>query len=341
MVSVDREDINMSALAEIAQRLVAPRKGILAADESTNSIKKRLEKAGIEDSVENHRLYRQMLFTTPEIEKYISGVIMFDETFRQSTGEGEPFPDYLSRRGMVPGIKVDQGKDSFPGSEREFLTKGLEGLPERLKEYYEMGARFAKWRALFVIDEEAGLPTQEAIDQNADRLAGYGLMCQEAGILPIVEPEVLMEGKHGMDASRNATYRAQKAVFIALSKHGVDFSGMLLKTNMVHEGTGSNEDRTPEEIARHTVKLLLETVPEEIPGIVFLSGGLSPREAEDNLREMNQLGELPWELTFSYGRALQQEALKAWGGKAENVEVAQKTFLETAKRDSMAAEGHE
>ncbi len=327
----------MEEAREIAKRLVAEGKGILAADESTDSIKKKLEKVGIEDSVENHRRYRQMLFTAPEIEKYISGVIMFDETLRQLTNDGKPFPKLLEERGIIPGIKVDEGKREMPQFPGENITIGLDRLPERLDEYKALGAKFTKWRAVINIDEDS--PSDTLIHANAEMLAQYAAIVQSRGMVPIVEPEVLMDGDNKLIASEEATDMTLRAVFMELEKHKVDYKAMLLKPNMIHQGKLSGEQRTSQEIADVTMKVLHDNVPREVPGIVFLSGGQSPKEAEDNLREINKRGEAPWELSFSYGRALQDEALQIWAGKDENIPAAQKAFLEAAKRDSMAREG--
>ena len=326
-------------LTKIAKQLVTQGKGILAADESTGSIKKKFEEVGVEDTAENHRKWRQLLFTAPEIERYISGVIMFDETFWQETDEGVPFPEYLSRRGIMPGIKVDEGRVPFPGSPKEKLTKGIETLPERIKRYANKGAKFAKWRGLFIIDEKENLPSDAAIAENSKLLARYAKICQNAGVVPIVEPEVYMNGPHSLFASREATSRALRATFMELEKIEIDYTGMLLKPNMVHQGTMSRETHSPEEIAKATLEVLEENVPREVPGIVFLSGGQAPREAEDNLRAINREGGAPWELAFSYGRALQDEAFAIWAGDMGKFVEVQKAFLEAAHRDSHAREG--
>jgi fructose-bisphosphate aldolase class I len=313
----------------------------LAADESTESIKKKLEAVGVEDSVENHRKYRQLLFTAPEIELYISGVIMFDETLRQKAQggpyNGVPFPQLLAERGIIPGIKVDEGKREMPGFPGEMITIGLDDLPKRLDEYKELGAKFTKWRAVINIDKDS--PSDTLIHANAEMLAQYAAIVQSKGMVPIVEPEVLMDGDNNLIASEEATDMTLRAVFLELERHKVDYTAMLLKPNMIHQGKLNGEQRTPREIADATMKVLHDNVPREVPGIVFLSGGQSPKEAEENLRAINREGEAPWELTFSYGRALQEEALKIWAGKDENVPAAQKAFLEAAKRDGAASEG--
>lgn len=333
----------MSEIHEIARGLVAPGKGILAADESSGTIKKRFDKRGITDSPEMHRKYRQMLFTTPGIEEFISGVIMYDETIRQSTdpseaeASGKPFPELLEEKGIIPGIKVDTGKRDMPGFEDEKVTMGIDDLPERLEEYKSMGAKFTKWRAVINITDDT--PTETSVHANSELLARYAAVVQSVGMVPIVEPEVLMDGVHTLSKSREVTYSVLKTVFGELSSHRVDFAGMLLKPNMVHPGEDSPDKATAKEIAKATVEVLREVVPPEVPGIVFLSGGQSPSEAEENLREMNRLAETPWELSFSYGRALQEPAMDAWGGKDENEAEAQRIFYETAKRDSMAREG--
>lgn len=328
------------SLSEIAQQLVAPKKGILAADESTGTIKKRFDDIGVESTEETRQAYRELLFTTPEIEQYISGVILFDETIKQSTRDGVPFVNVLKEKGIIPGIKVDLGTTPLSDGSEETTTKGIDTLEERLKPYVALGAQFAKWRAVITIDEEKGLPTQEAIEDNAALLAQYARICQEQGIVPIVEPEVLMDGTHSSQTCFDVTVRVQKAVFTALEKERVDLAGMLLKPNMIVPAKESGEEMKPEVVAQMTTKCLLETVPPEVPGIIFLSGGESEVEAAANLNAMNAGGnDYPWELSFSFGRALQASVLQAWSGKDENVAQAQKEFLHRASLDSAASCG--
>ncbi len=317
--------MNIQSLSATAQALVADGKGILAADESTGTIGKRFDKIGVENIEENRRAYREFLFTTPDMEKYISGVIMYDETIRQSTRAGVSFVKVLNDKDIIPGIKVDLGLKDLEDSVGEKVTAGLEGLDDRLKEYYFLGARFAKWRAVFSIGD--GLPTEKCILLNAEILAKYAKLCQENNIVPIVEPEVLMDGNHTVEQCYEATTKVLTVVFVELKKVGVDLSGMLLKPNMViysSEGTKVNAGQ----VAENTLKCLNSTVPHEVAGIVFLSGGQSETEACENLDMINKMAKNePWKLTFSYGRALQNSAIKAWGGKEENIVAAQQTFV--------------
>ena len=331
----------MSEISEIAKTLVLPGKGILAADESTGTIKKRFDKVGIEDSVENHRRYRELLFTTPGVEQYISGVIMFEETLRQSSSSGRPFPEILSEKGIIPGIKVDQGKGEFPGSPREYITKGLDGLSDRLVEYKDLGAKFTKWRNVYVIDKAERLPSDQAIEENSKVIAEYAKVVQGLGMVPIVEPEVLMDGDHTIDECRMATVRVLKNVFEHLSAVGVEFGGMLLKPNWIHPGLASGHKPESSEVASSTIAVLKEIIPSDVPGIVFLSGGDAPDDATAHLAAIDKMavspeGGVPWQLSFSFGRALQSEALNKWAGKDENVSAAQSVFLERAKKISVA-----
>ena len=324
-------------LAEIARRMVAPGKGILAADESSPTIKKRFDKIGLESTPENHRIYREMLFTTPGMADAISGVILYDETIRQSTSDGVPFPQYLKSLGVIPGIKVDAGaKDlaAFPG---EKVTEGLDGLRERLKEYGSLGAQFAKWRAVINIGD--GIPTEFCLHANAHALARYAALCQEAGIVPIVEPEVLMDGPHTLQRCEEVTGAALDQVFDQLRAHRVDLTGMILKPNMVISGTEASQRAGVEEVAEATLRCLKAHVPAEVPGIAFLSGGQSAEEATAHLDAMNRIGGAPWQLTFSYGRALQAPALEAWGGKPENFEAGQRAFAKRARLNGLAHAG--
>ncbi|MFB6226333.1 MAG: class I fructose-bisphosphate aldolase [Candidatus Paceibacteria bacterium] len=330
----------MKNLQDIAEKLVAPEKGILASDESTSTATERLESIGVESSPETRRRWRQFLYTTEGIEHYISGAIMFDETIRQSTDEGKNFPDLLSDRGIIPGIKVDKGKISVPFSKKEKVTEGLDGLRDRLEEYKDLGAKFAKWRGAMYIDEEKDLPTDYDIHLDAHALARYAALCQDSSVMPIVEPEVVMEGDHSIEVCYRATKETLQKVFSELESQKVDLSGILLKTNMVLAGSEAEKQSKPSEVAEYTLKCLRETVPEEVSGIVFLSGGQTAQRATKNLDFINkERQDEPWELSFSYGRALQREALEAWKGKEENVAKAQEAFLQRAKKVSKARQG--
>lgn len=324
-------------LRETAKALVGPGKGILAADESTGTIKKRFDTVAVESTPENHRIYRQLLFKTPGIEDFISGVIMFDETIRQATDEGVPFAKYLSDRGIIPGIKVDKGTTDMPNFPGERITQGLDGLRERLVEYKQMGARFTKWRAVITIGENT--PTVTCINVNAEFLALFAALSQEVGLVPIVEPEVIMDGVHDMQKSEHATYQTLKGVFTKLSEYKIYFPGMLLKPNWVRPGRESGQEVSETEISESTLRVLKEVVPPEVPGVVFLSGGDTPSESTANLNEMNKKDEVAWQLSFSFGRALQEPVLKAWSGRSENVEVAQKAFYQRARLNSLARSG--
>ena len=324
-------------LKKVAQQMVAPGKGILAADESTGTCEKKFAKAGIPCTEDIRRAYRELFFTTPGIGEFISGVILYDETIRQSASDGRSFVSVLQQAGVLPGIKVDQGVKEIDGSPNEKVTKGLNGLPERLKEYAKLGAKFAKWRAVISIGE--GLPTDANIRQNAKDLAAYARDCQEAGIVPIVEPEVLMDGSHDISACRDASERTLTALFEELEKAGVAIDGIILKTNMVIPAKDCPKQATPEEIAEATLGLFKKVLPKELVGQAFLSGGQSEEEATANLNAINKRGPLPWKMSFSYGRALQNTALKTWNGKAENVPAAQKAFLHRAKMNSLATLG--
>ncbi len=324
-------------LQTTAQALVAEGKGILAADESFPTIEKRFKSIEIESSEENRRAYRDMLFGTPELEQYISGVILFDETIHQSDSNGTSFSAVLENKGIIPGIKVDAGaKDLalFPG---EKVTEGLDGLRGRLKDYYGMGARFTKWRAVITIGD--GLPTDFCIDANAHALARFAALSQEQGLVPIVEPEVLMDGGHDIDACFDATERTLTALFRDLEAHRVALPETLLKTNMVLSGKEAAEQAVVEEVARRTVEVLTKTVPTDIPGVVFLSGGQSDELSTAHLNAMNQLGGHPWQLSFSYGRALQAPSLKAWKGEPSNIEAGQKALLHRARLNGAARSG--
>jgi fructose-bisphosphate aldolase class I len=329
--------MNIGELNATARALVAKNRGILAADESTGTIKKRFDSIKLDSTEENRRAYREMLFTAPGAQKYISGVILYDETLRQKTKEGVPFPAYLVKFGMLPGIKVDLGAKPLPGFPDETITEGLDGLRERLAEYHKLGARFAKWRAVINID--SGIPSGYAIDANAAGLARYAALCQEAGIVPIVEPEVLMDGAHTLQRCEEVTNVVLKSVFSHLFAARVALEGMVLKPNMVIPGKKCADQSSPAKIAEATVRTLQRHVPAAVPGIAFLSGGQSPTDATLHLNLMHAAGPLPWALTFSYGRALQEDALKAWAGKASGIASGQQALATRAKLNGLAATG--
>jgi fructose-bisphosphate aldolase, class I len=324
-------------LQSIARALVAEGKGILAADESSGTIKKRLDSIGVESTEDNRRDYRDLLFTTEGIEEFISGVILYDETIRQTTDDGTPFPAYLQARGIAPGIKVDMGAKDLAGAPGEKVTEGLDGLRERLAEYHELGARFTKWRAVITIGP--GLPSDYCVWVNAHALARFAALSQEAGMVPIVEPEVLMDGDHSIDDSYRVTVRTLQALYTELFDQRVEREGSLLKTNMVVSGYDAPEQADVDTVADSTIRALKNTVPAAVPGVVFLSGGMSDEDATARLNAMNQRGPHPWELSFSYGRALQAPALKAWGGDAANREAAQQAFYRRAKFNGAARSG--
>src|SRR4051812_7568363 len=328
--------MNRSELARIARAMVVTNKGILAADESSGTIKKRFDGIKLESTEENRRTYREMLFTAPGVAETISGVILYDETIRQKAKDGTSFPDYLTKLGVLPGIKVDTGAKPLAGFPNETITEGLDGLRERLVEYHKLGARFAKWRA--GIDIGAGIPTQFAIDANAHALARYAALCQENGIVPIVEPEVLMDGDHSIERCEDVTDTVLESVFDQLNAHRIYLEGMILKPNMVISGKKASNRASPELVAEATVRCLKRHVPSAVPGIAFLSGGQSSADATLHLSLMNK-EKLPWNLTFSYGRALQDTALKAWGGQAANFVAGQKEFAKRAKLNSLATTG--
>jgi fructose-bisphosphate aldolase class I len=327
----------MSELHETAKALVAEGKGILAADESSGTIKKRFDSIDVESTEENRRSYRDLLFTTEGAEEFISGVILYDETIRQSSADGTPFPKLLEQKGIIPGIKVDTGAKALAGSPEETVTEGLDGLRERLAEYRELGAKFTKWRA--VISIGVGRPSEYAMWANAHALARFAALSQEAALVPIVEPEVLMDGEHTIEESYLVTERTLRAVFTELFDQRVEREGALLKTNMVVSGYDSSEQADVDTVADMTIRCLENTCPAAVPGVVFLSGGMSDEDATARLNAMNQRGPHPWELSFSYGRALQAPALKAWGGDEANVEAAQQAFYRRAKFNSAARTG--
>jgi fructose-bisphosphate aldolase class I len=325
------------ALNEVARALVAPGKGILAADESSGTIKKRFDTIGCESTEDRRRAYREMLFTTPGAADFVSGVILFDETIRQSSSDGTPFPKLLASKGVIPGIKVDQGAKALAHAEGETITEGLDGLRERLAEYHGLGARFAKWRATYSITDT--LPSDYCIWTNAHALARYAALCQEAGIVPIVEPEVLMDGTHTIERAYHVTSRVLDALYTELFDQCVDIFGTLLKPNMVLSGYDGSNRAGVDEVADWTLKCFYKHVPAAVPGIVFLSGGQSDEDATAHLNAMSARGPHPWALSFSYGRALQAPAIKAWAGKAENVEAAQRAYYHRAKMNSAARSG--
>jgi fructose-bisphosphate aldolase, class I len=323
-------------LHDIARAIVADNKGILAADESTGTIKKRFDSIDVESTEENRRFYRQLLFTAAGIEDSIGGVILYDETIRQSADDGTPLPEVLAGKGVIPGIKVDTGAHDLAGFPGEKVTEGLDGLRGRLEEYRGLGARFAKWRAVITIGD--GIPTDACIAANAHALARYASLCQEAEIVPIVEPEVLMDADNTLEVCWEVTTRTLHETFDALYDFGVDLAGTLLKPNMVIPGKGCADQASPERIAEATIDCFKGVVPAAVPGIVFLSGGQSEVQATENLNAINRIGG-PWALSFSYGRALQQSALQAWGGDPSNAEAAQAAFAHRARMNSLAVAG--
>jgi fructose-bisphosphate aldolase class I len=327
----------MTDLQETARALVAEGKGILAADESSGTIKKRFDSIDVESTEENRRAYRDLLFLTEGAEEFISGVILYDETIRQSSADGTPFPKLLDSKGIIPGIKVDLGAKPLAGAPDETITEGLDGLRERLAEYRDIGAKFTKWRAVLSIGD--GRPSEYAIWTNAHALARFAALSQEAGLVPIVEPEVLMDGDHTIEESYLVTERTHRAVFTELFDQRVHREGMLLKPNMVLSGYDASERADVQTVAELTIKCLTNTVPAAVPGIVFLSGGQTDEDATAHLNAMNALGPHPWQLSFSYGRALQAPALKAWTGDPANVEAAQKAFYRRAKFNGAARSG--
>jgi fructose-bisphosphate aldolase class I len=329
--------MSIADLEKIAHQMVAPGKGILAADESSSTIKKRFDAIGVESTENNRRDYREFMFRTAAMREFISGVILYDETIWQNAADGTPLVKVITDAGALPGIKVDEGVEPLPGSPKETITKGLDQLSVRLPKYYERGARFAKWRA--VIDIGAGIPSHGAIHANAHALARYAALCQQAKIVPIVEPEVLMDGDHDIDTCYRVTEWVLKEVFQELYYAKVALEGIVLKPNMAIAGKKSPKKSSVQEVAERTVKLLKNCVPPAVPGIAFLSGGQSDEEATAHLDAMNKLGPLPWKLTFSYGRALQAAPQKAWSGKKENVKAGQAAFAHRARMNGLAAVG--
>jgi fructose-bisphosphate aldolase class I len=332
------EPMNLTELHKTAVAMVAPGKGILAADESTSTIKKRFDVIGVESTADSRRDYRELLFRSAEaMSKYVSGVILYDETIRQKAKDGTPLVKLIEQAGSIPGIKVDKGSKPLPACPGELVTEGLDGLRERLTEYRQLGARFAKWRA--VIDIGPGIPSYACVAANAHALGRYAALCQEQDIVPIVEPEVLMDGDHDMDRCYQVTEFVLKETFQQLYYQKIALEGMVLKPNMVVPGKKSSQRASVEEVAERTVKLLKNCVPPAVPGMAFLSGGQSDEEATAHLDAMNKHGDLPWRLTFSYGRALQAAPQKAWSGKNENVAAAQRAFIHRARMNSLATLG--
>jgi fructose-bisphosphate aldolase, class I len=329
--------MNLDGLNKVARAMVAPGKGILAADESHPTIKKRFDTISVENTEQNRRAYREMLFTAPGIEASIGGVILFDETLRQQTVAGVPFPELLAGRGIVPGIKVDAGAKPLAGFPGETVTEGLDGLRKRLEEYRKLGAGFAKWRAVIAIGE--GIPSAFCLEANAHALARYAALCQEADIVPIVEPEVLMDGDHDIDRCEAVTGAALLEVFNALARHRVALEGIVLKPNMVVSGQDCPRRAGVDEVAEATVRCLRRYVPSAVPGIAFLSGGQTEEEATAHLNAMNALGPQPWELSFSYGRALQASALQAWRGDSSRLDAGAQAFAHRAHMNHLARSG--
>jgi fructose-bisphosphate aldolase, class I len=325
-------------LESIAQAMVAKGKGILAADESMGTIKRRFDSIKVESNDNNRRAYREMLFTTKGLEEAISGVILFDETIRTAASDGTPFAQLLAKKGILPGIKVDKGPVDIPGFPGEVVTEGLDGLRGRLKEYKELGAKFAKWRAVITIGD--GIPTRTCLEANAHALARYAALCQEAVIVPIVEPEVLLDGGHTIERCQDVTEETLRITFWQLTEQRVHLEGMILKPSMVVSGKDNPRQAGVEEVAERTIRCLKRTVPAAVPGIAFLSGGQSAVSATEHLNAMNKMGPLPWQVSFSYARALQDPALKAWKGETANVAEAQKIFYHRAKMNSAARSGN-
>jgi fructose-bisphosphate aldolase class I len=329
--------VNLDALNKVANAMVAPGRGILAADESTGTIKKRFDAIGVENTEDNRRDYRELMFRARDAMSYISGVILFEETLFQSAADGTPLIDIITAAGSIPGIKVDKGASKMAGFPNETVTKGLDGLSKRLRGYYERGARFAKWRA--VIDIGDGIPTWACVKSNAHALARYARICQQEQIVPIVEPEVLMDGAHDIARCDEVTRWVLQTTFNELAEQRVALEGVVLKPNMIVAGKGSVRQASVDEVAQRTIAALKCTVPSAVPGIAYLSGGQSDELATAHLSRMNQIGGFPWKMTFSYGRALQAAPQKAWSGKAENVGKAQAAFLHRARMNGLASKG--
>ena len=332
--------MSIDQLPEIAQAMVARGKGIIAIDESNATIKKRFDTVGVENTEENRRAYREMLLTTPGLGEHISGAILYDETLRQKTKDGVPFTQVMMDNGILPGIKVDKGTTPLAGFPGEVVTDGLDGLRERLNEYAGLGAKFAKWRAVININIEDGMPSDTCIEANAHALARYAALCQEAGIVPMVEPEVIMDGEHDIDDCFVVTEKVLRSLFNALYQHNVMLEGTILKASMVIPGKDCPDQASAEDVADYTVQCLKSAVPAALPGIVFLSGGQSDEDATAHLNEMNKMENLPWPLSFSYGRAMQSAAQKIWGQDiVNNVAKAQETVHARARDNGLAAMG--
>ncbi len=326
-----------SALYDIAKQLLVPGKGLLAADESASTMKKRLDAIGVPESYEKQREYREMLFSTEGLGEYISGVILYDSSMHDATADGIPFPDLLSAQGIIPGIKVDLGTVPFDGFPDELITEGLDGLPARLADYHAKGARFTKWRAALNITDS--IPTDTCITANAVLLARYAYLVQQAGMVPIVEPEVIMHGSHSLARSEEVTMRVLQILFATLREFRVDLKATILKSSMAIAGDSHEKQTPPQEVADSTLRVFHLSVPHEVPGIVFLSGGQATKRSTENLQAISALGPQPWALTYSYSRALEEPVLAAWKGEAANNEKAQKVLLERARQNSLAALG--
>lgn len=326
-------------LYDIADKLMAPGKGFLAADESTGTMNKRLRSIGVEESAENRRRFRQLLFTGSGIEKHLSGVIMYDSSIRNQADDGTPFVDILLAKGIIPIIKVDKSTVDHTGFPGEVVTEGLDGLGERLAEYYDMGARAAKWRAVIQIDEQNGLPTDENIEFDAMQLARYAALCHEAGIVPMVEPEVLLQGSHSIEKAEEVTTHTLKILFDTLTRYRVDLKAVILKSSMVLAGSEHSEVSTPEQVAEATIRTFENSVPKETAGIVFLSGGQSPKRATENLQAISLREPLAWPTSYSYSRAIEEPILDVWQGNDENIEKAQEVMLQRLKLNSLAEQG--
>jgi fructose-bisphosphate aldolase class I len=329
--------MDKALLSKTAAAMVAKGKGVLAADESSGTCEKRFKSVNVESTEENRRAYRNLLFSTPGVEQFLSGVILFDETARQKANDGSPIPEYLAKKGIIPGIKVDKGTVDLPFTNEEKVTEGLDGLTKRLDEYFRMGCRFAKWRAVITIGEN--MPSRACIVANAHVLARYAAACQAASIVPMIEPEVLLDGSHTAERSEEAHEATLRATYDALADYNVSVEYLILKTSMVVSGKDNARQAGVDEVAERTVRVLKRTVPAAQPGIVFLSGGQSDEAATAHLNAMASMGGLPWPLTFSYSRALQNPALKAWRGQAANVQAAQKAFHHRAHMNGLACQG--
>jgi len=329
--------MDKALLSKTAAAMVAKGRGVLAADESAGTCEKRFATVNVACTEENRRAYRGLLFTTPGAEKFVSGVILFDETLRQKTNDGVPFPEYLAKKGILPGIKVDKGAMDLALCPGEKVTEGLDGLRGRLAEYFKLGARFAKWRAVITIGD--GIPTHTCLYANAHALARYAALCQEASIVPMIEPEVLLDGNHTIERCEEVTEATLRATYAAIAAHNVSVEHLILKSSMVVSGKECPRQAGVEEVAERTLRVLKRTVPAAQPGVVFLSGGQSDVSATAHLNAMNAMGGNPWPLTFSYSRALQNPALKAWRGQASNVDAAQAAFHHRAHMNGLAAQG--